>query len=125
MDKDRIPMSVDEGRYAAGYEQGQVHIVTARHDGKLVGYFIFFVISHMHYKTSGPMGYVDMYYILKEHRSGGTGAKLLMLAESSLKAMRGVSKIYLSCKIHQDHDQLFQALGYKPTDRVYTKFIGS
>lgn len=118
-------MCVDEERYAAGEQQGQVHIVTARDEGKLVGYFIFFVISHMHYKSSGPMGYVDMYYILKSHRAGGTGAKLLALAESSLKAMRGVSKIYLSCKIHQDHDALFQALGYRPTDRVYTKFIGS
>jgi GNAT superfamily N-acetyltransferase len=122
IDKVKISMSPDCERYQQMSDVGALHIVTARDDGKLVGYFVWFVFGHMHYKDAGAMAYIDMYYLLPEYRVGGIGAKLIILSESTLK-QRGVSKIYLSCKLHQDHDQLFQALGFKPTDRLYTKVL--
>ena len=123
LDRDKIDLSVDNAKYEQLDDLGLLHIVTARKDGRLVGYFLGFLMIHPHYKEAGLMAVTDIYYLLPEARSGGTGAKLFIEVEKSLKE-RGVVKAYLSCKIHQDHTKLFTRLGWKPTDITFSKIIG-
>lgn len=122
LDKDRLIAKCDEPLYANMEKLNMLHLVTARAEGKLVGYHVSFITPHMHYQGAGAMAFTDMYFTRPEFRQGGLGAKLLTFLETSLRA-RGVFKAYLSHKIAHDRGALFQALGWKPSDVVYSKVI--
>jgi hypothetical protein len=100
--------------------QGKLIIVTARKDKKLVGYWVGAILGHMHYPKAGPMCYTDMYFLHPEHRRGATGVQLIAKAESEAKLL-GAVKFYISCKVHEDHTGLFEAMKYRKTDYVFTK----
>lgn len=120
IDQDHIKLNVNVEKYAELDASGLLHIVSVRSDGRLVGYYMAFILpQHMHYVDAGPMAFTDVYYLLPEER-GSAGAKLMMVAEQTLRA-RGVVKAYLSCKVHQDHTELFEALGWTLTDKAFTK----
>jgi GNAT superfamily N-acetyltransferase len=123
LDKDQIKHDLDYERYAKLFDMGMLFCVTVRDDAKLVGYAIYFVITHMHYKSSGLMATTDMYYLLPEYRRGGIGAKMFIVAEKGLKAL-GVVRAHTSCKVHEDHSELLKALGWKHTDQTFSKFLG-
>jgi GNAT superfamily N-acetyltransferase len=123
LDHDKIDLGVDNQKYQQMDDLGILHILTARKDGRLIGYFLAFLMVHPHYSNAGLMAIADVYYLLPEARSGGTGARLFAEVEKTLKA-RGVVKAYLSCKLHQDHSKLFTRLGWKPTDLTFTKYLG-
>jgi len=96
--------------------------MTARDEGKLVGYVVGLFSPHLHYQSSGPMMIVDMYYTKPEYRKG-VGAKMLAFMEQTARELNAI-KIYLSCKVHRDHTKLFMLLGYKLSDFAFTKRIG-
>src|SRR6185312_6140780 len=96
-------------------------VITARQEGKLIGYLLAVVSTHLHYRTSPRMFIIDAYYILPEFRKGA-GAKLLKFAEHTAKKL-GAIKMYLSCKVHEDHSDLFRALGYRLSDYAFIKRI--
>ncbi len=98
---------------------GLFKVVTVREKGKLVGYLLAVVSTHLHYRNSPKMLIVDAYYISPECRSG-TGVKLIRFTEELAKQL-GAIKIYLSCKVHRDHSQLFTALGYRLSDYAFTR----
>lgn len=122
LDRDKFPLDLSYSRYEKADVEGQILIVTARCAERLIGYFIALTVPHMHYESSGKMAYPDIYYVLPEFRRAGVGAKLLLALEIACKAI-GIVKIYMSCKVHQDHSQLFELLGYKPSDLVFTKVL--
>lgn len=122
LDRDRIPMCMNRDVYEMMEERSLLLTVTARDGKKLIGYYIAVLMNHPHYKHAGLMAATDMFYILRSHRSGGCGAKLLLRAEQALK-QRGVVKASIGTKLHQDQDELLTALGWSPTDRVYSKLL--
>lgn len=123
IDKEEIKLNVDAEKYAAMDQQGVLHIQTMRSNGKLVGYFLAFILpNHMHYLGAGLMAFTDVYYVIPEYLKGGNGAKLFIEAERTMKA-RGVVKAYLSCKVHHDHSELFKKLGWKLSDYAFTKLL--
>jgi GNAT superfamily N-acetyltransferase len=124
LDRERIKLGVDDTRFGVIDEQGLLHILTVRDEGNLVGYFLAVVMAHLHYKDAGLMAFTDMYFVIPEYRVGGCGVKMFMEVERTLRE-RGVVKIYLSCKVHQDHSELFEALGYNASDISFTKYIGT
>ena len=52
LNKDVIPLDPDWDKYRALMTNNLACLITARDDGKLVGYSIFFVTSHPHYKST-------------------------------------------------------------------------
>lgn len=116
-----VPLDIDEKRYAELDEGGALHIVTARRNGLLIGYHVAIVSTHLHY-ASTLHGITDVYYIAPECRHGVTGMRLFQFVEKDLKA-RGVRKLFTATKLHLDQGTLFERLGYKPTERLYTKLI--
>jgi GNAT superfamily N-acetyltransferase len=113
---------LDHERYLAMDAMGAMHIVTARDGAKLVGYIICFVMPHFHYKSSGLTALADMYYILHEYRKGGLGVRMFKEMERGLKE-RGVIRAHMSCKVHEDHTRLFQAMGWRLTDLTFSKLL--
>jgi L-amino acid N-acyltransferase YncA len=121
-DKATVPLDVNFEYYAELARLGQLHIVCARSEGTLVGYHSTFVRPHIRYKST-LMGFVDVYFLHRDHRRGMTGLKLLRAAEASLKA-RGVKKICASTKLSLDMGVLYKRMGYQPAETLYMKYIG-
>lgn len=120
LDQDFAKLDIDEEKYEAAESQGLLMILTVRAETRLVGYYVAAITGHLHYKSSGLMAHTDLYYILPEFRVGATGLKIFLVLERELKA-RGVTKAYLSTKVHSDNTKLFELLGYHLTDKVFTK----
>ena len=120
--KDTIKLNPDYGRYEAMFKSGSMKIVTARDDGKLVGYCIMLLYHHIHYKDQF-MAMDDIFFIAKDYRKGLTGVKLFIKTEEIMKQY-GVTKLSMNVKVHQDVGAIFERLGYKETERMFTKKIG-
>lgn len=122
LDQAKIPLGLDSARFQVLCDQGLLHIVTARKAGVVIGYFVAIVMPHLHYKDAGLMAFTDMYFIRPGCRKGGCGVKLFTEAERTLRE-RGVVKAYLSTKVHQDHTQLFEKLGWRLSDKSFCKVL--
>lgn len=122
LNQDEIKLSCDEEKYEQGEAAGNLIIITARAEGVLVGYYYGMLLNHLHYKDAGLMCYTDVYYLKPAYRKGGAGARFMMAIQQILK-FRGVVKLYMSTKVHQDNGALFERLGMKLSDRVFTKLL--
>jgi GNAT superfamily N-acetyltransferase len=122
LDKDQIPLSINYDQYRTMESKGILYILSARHEGRLVGYYIAFVYPHFHYAEAGLMAFCDVYYMQPRFRRGGFGVQLLAEAERVFRE-RGVVKSYMSCKVHQDHTDLFEKLGWRKSDFCFIKML--
>ena len=95
--------------------------ITCRVDGELIGYIVFIVQPHLHYKDC-ITAFEDLYFIKKEWRKGRLGIRLFQYAEKVLKE-RGVNRIIMHTKVHLDHSSIFEYLGYKHSDKLFTKML--
>lgn len=122
LNRDVVQLACDEEKFAYGESIGCLHVVTARVDGQLVGYYYGALTTHLHYKDSGLMCTTDAYYLRPEFRSGTNGILFIDAILKSLKE-RGAVKLYISTKVHQDNGKLFEAFGMACTDRIFTKVL--
>ena len=77
----------------------------------------------LHYKTC-KTAFEDIYFLKKEYRKGRTGIRLFQFAEKELRN-EGVNRVVMHTKIHLDNSSLFEYLGYKLTDKLYTKILST
>lgn len=122
LDQDEIPYDLDVARYLQLDQLGMLLIVGVRDGDRLVGYAVMFLSPHFHYRSSGLMAMADMYYLLPEYRKGVIGLQLFTALERELKA-RGVTRAHIGCKVHQDHEKLFERLGWRFTDKTFSKLL--
>jgi hypothetical protein len=122
--KDKISeVNPDYALYEAMDAAGKLHLVTARDEGKLVGYYVGVVMPQPHYKTT-LAAMADLYWLHPDYRKGFTGVDFLRFIESSLKE-RGVQVTVMGTKLSKDLGRLYEHLGYQPTDTVWRKWIGN
>ncbi|MDN7881243.1 hypothetical protein [Burkholderia aenigmatica] len=121
LNKDVIKLDPDYERYDALDRAGMVHVATARADGQLVGYHIFVLMTHLHYRQSYTAT-SDITYLRPQHRRGFNGMRFLRFAFESLKPL-GVQRIYTNCKMHHDFGRVLERLGFVEAERIYTKVI--
>lgn len=121
--QDVIPLDVDVERYRAMWEAGKVVIFVARkEDLTLVGYNVYFVIQHLHYKST-LYAMNDVLYVEPSARGAAIAAKMLRAAEDSLR-QRGVKVMGLHIKDVQDWGKLAHHLGYERVESTWSKWIG-
>ena len=118
-----FPLAPDYEAYGKLYNAGMLRCITARSEEGLVGYVIFIVQPHLHYRTCRT-AFEDIYFLKKEYRLGRTGIRLFQFAEEALRA-DGVNRIIFHTKVHLDNSRLFEYLGYKHTDKLYTKILST
>jgi hypothetical protein len=121
-DKERIKLDVWMEAYDLMSKMNQLHIVTVRNEGTIVGYHWSIVRPHLHYKNS-LTAYTDIYFLLPAYRKGFTGVKLFKYVEETLKGI-GVEKMYTASKTKSDKSSIFERLGWTRSEVVYTKYIG-
>ena len=117
----RMPMAPDLDVYSALDKAGSLMVMTARSQGRLVGYCIVVARRHMHY--GALCGFEDAYYLSKEFRQGLAGYKLI---KHMLKALerRGVERSYWMTKEFLSIAKLFERLGMVKVDTVYAIWAG-
>lgn len=120
-DKEVIPLDKNEIEYQMLADHGQLHVVTARKDGTLIGYHYTIVRPHLHYKST-LMGFTDMYFIIPAERKGWIGVKMFKEVERSL-ARRGVVKLFTATKVYLDLSSMFLYMGYRKQEVVFSKIL--
>ena len=123
LNKDFIKLNPDWDRYEELERSKVLHVFTARHEGKLVGYFVMLVVPHLHYMDH-LFAHNDIIYISPEHRKGFAAMRLIRFAEEHLRAM-GVSVMMVNVKRHKPFDALLDRMGYNYIENIYAKRLRS
>lgn len=105
-------------QYRAYETLGVVHAFCALRDGALVGFITVVAPVMPHYSI--PLAVAESFFVAADHRKGGTGLRLLELAEERAKALG--SPGLMVCAPYAG--RLFEVLprrGYTETNRVFFK----
>lgn len=121
LDQEHVPLAVDEAGYVALDGAGILHIVTARDEGRLVGYWLGMVKGHLHYRTT-LHAVMDVVWLHPAYRRGVNGYQLFHAVERTLR-QRGVVKVIMGCKLHLDFSRLYARLGYHEIERTWSKLL--
>ena len=116
-----FPLDPDYDAYRKIADSGNLVCVVCMDDNEVVGYIVFIVQPHLHYKSC-LTAFEDIYYVKPEYRKGRIGIRLFQYAEKVLKSA-GVNRIIMHTKIHLDNSRLFEYLEYKHSDKLYTKIL--
>lgn len=113
-----IEPDLDVEMFDAVEKVGTLRIFTARDEKcALIGYAVFFVSRHPHFKTS-KQALQDALFLSKTARKGMTGYRFIEFCDKSL-ADEGCQVIYQNTSIALDYGPILRRLGYKPVDKVY------
>ena len=119
--KQVVKLDPDWNRYKSLADQKMITIITARDKGVLIGYSLFFVSPHIHYKNN-IMANNDVLYLHPDYRQGRTGLKLIRKCEQVLQEQQ-VDKIVWHVKYAKDFRQILYRLGYEDEDALVGKII--
>ena len=114
--QDDIVLDPDFEIYEAIDKAGKLALYTVRtEDKRLVGYAIYFIRNHHHYKTA-VWAVSDIALVEKAHRSMGLGNGLFDFLEKDLKGC-GVDVIHTMTKVgHPELRMLLQSRGHEATE---------
>ena len=109
--KDLSGVDVSYETYEAVERTGMLRIYTARLDDNLIGYAVYIVKFHPHYKTV-KWAVSDVYWIAPEHRGRTLGARMFKWVEKMLKE-EGVKVMHTTGKTaHPQAKRLLMKLGH-------------
>lgn len=116
-----MPHKLATQRYLAMQNCGGLATITARCDGALVGYAVFFVQGHWHY-ADYLIAQNDLIFLMPEHRAGRNVTRLLDFAEDHLRA-KGATKVYYHVKRSNDWGNLLEARGAAAEEAIYGRLL--
>lgn len=130
LDKAYIFLNPDWDKYLFLEKIGTLHIIAARDNGKLIGYYFGLVQTHLHYAHS-LTAHTDIFYLAPPYRKGYIGVKLFTEAERMVRDLRA-EKWYVASKLHATpHGRrktlnvkpIFDHLGFVQAENLYTKLL--
>lgn len=121
INKEKIKLNPDYSKYEQMQASGILALFTARDEGRLIGYSVFFMIPHMHYRDH-MFAMNDIIFLLPEYRGTMAGADLVQFAEKELKGV-GVSYITYHFKTHLPFGKGLEFLGYEHCENMFGKYI--
>lgn len=122
LNKDKVPLDPMFEVYLEREKAGQLIFATLRSEGKLVGYFVGFIMPHLHYRTCLTCT-MDVFYLSPESRGQRGGLMLFKFVRQELKR-RGVKRWVVGSKCHKDASVLFEALGMNKIEIYYSEYLG-
>ena len=115
--KGQIPLDLDIDQFRLLEESGILRMITARNEGKLIGYVVWLIFPHLHFKgVSHAMA--DLYHVAKSERGKGTGRAMFEYAINYCKGS-GVRRILMGEKIAHPHSKLLESFGFEMTEHFY------
>lgn len=123
--KDRMPLMPQYGEYVHRNILGKLILVTARIDGRIMGYYTAQIAPGFHY-ASTLTATMDLCYIHPSVRNRGLAAPLFRAVEKELKR-RGVQLWFSGYKHHNQLGMpaLLNLLGFQMSDCYESKWIGN
>ena len=116
LDKDVMKLAPDWDKYNQLNNDGKLSVVAAYNDAEMVGYSVFFLNEHIHYKNN-IIANNDVLFLRATHRLGMTGVKLIKYSEMILQQL-GVSKVIWHIKQAKDFRKLLHRMGYQDEDII-------
>lgn len=98
---------------------GNLRIFTARQDGNLIGYAVFFVRRNLHYRKSVQASQ-DILFVRKVNRAATIGWRLIEFCDEQLKS-EGVQAVYQHVKRAHNFGPLLEKMGYELVDLIYAR----
>ena len=125
--RDRVKLEPNIREYLAYEAAAVLHIVTARQEGALIGYFFNLIKAEdLHYRSL-TRAWTDLFFIDPEAVPPlslvAKYRKLIAFTRKELRAL-GVQEHRVSVKLYSDIGRLLEALGYVPQERVYSILLG-
>lgn len=120
--KDFVPLDVDEAAYRSAEARGALVAMTARDDGKLIGYAVYFTRYHPHYRQTF-WATNDIFWVTPTSRGAGVGVRLFRFVEETLRGL-GVEIMNTSFKLaHPEAKPILEHLGHEAIETVYQKVL--
>lgn len=113
-----IDLDPDWDFYSKAEAANCLRVFTARKEGKLIGYALYFLKSNAHYKGSLQASQ-DILFVHPEHR-GKLGMKLIKWCDAQLQA-EGVQVVYHHVKTAHNFGPLLERMGYQAVDIIFAK----
>ena len=101
---------------------GMLHVFSATHEGRLIGYITVLAPVLPHY--SAVVAVTESFFVAKVHRKTGAGLKLLRAAEQKAAAL-GSPALLVSAPFGGDLAEVLPHVGYVETNRVFCKPLAS
>jgi hypothetical protein len=115
---DVIVLDPDLRRYNDYYNKNILEIHTIRNDGVLIGYSLWFLTKHIHYKNSLTAS-SDVLYISPEYRKGMLGIKFIKWTTNEIKK-RNPQRIMFHVKPFLDYSPILERLGAGYFEKTYS-----
>lgn len=131
LNQDKVPLDPQYPLYLDREAHGQVLLVVLREAGRVVAYFIGFVMPGLHYQTCLTMQ-MDIFWLHPDYRDEDslTALEAHMLAMQLFEAVRdeakrrGVQRWFAGSKLHKDASRVFEELGMIEVERYYSQWLG-
>lgn len=124
LNQSEVPLDPQYDEYLRRDAAGSVLFVALREAGALIGYYVGFVASGLHYRTCLTLQ-TDIFYLSPDHRNGSPvpALKLFRAVEQEARR-RGVQRWFVGSKTHRDASRLFQHLKFDLVETHYAKMLG-
>lgn len=119
--QDKIGLDPDYDRYLALERADAIRCYTIREEGRIIGYWVFFLTPHLHYK-SDKFAINDIVYVEPEWRLPGVTPSAFVYVEDQLRA-EGASVITYHMKVYKPFESMLKGLGYDHLEHQYGKYI--
>lgn len=120
--KDKISYVPSYDKYYALEDAGVLHIVIARDEGKIIGYYVSMVNYSLHYMNT-KFAVNDILFIHPDYRGGSAAYRMFKFAFKELKKI-GVDCITIHMKTDFPFDRLCESLGMKKQEYLYSIYVG-
>jgi hypothetical protein len=118
------PFNPRRERYEQYNDAGLFRLLTARDQGRLVGYFGVYLMESMHSQL--PIAREDTFYLAPSHRGGRNALRFLRYVEAFISRSAPI-EILFSCE--DDNDSgikgLLEYLDYRSVIHVYSKHLST
>ena len=114
---DGITLSPDWDKYKQAYDNGMLRVYIAKAGDLIVGYSVYFVSKHLHYRES-LQATCDMIFIRPTRR--GFGKKFIAWIDEQLKN-DGVCAVYRHASFKNKFGLLLGRMGYKEQEVTFIK----
>lgn len=119
--QDKIALDPDYDRYLHLERAGMLRAYILRNKGEVVGYWIFFVMPHPHYRQD-LFAVNDVVYVDPAYRHGDTTPACFTHIEAEL-AREGVAVLTYHMKTYRPFQAMMQGLGYDHLEHLYGKCL--
>jgi hypothetical protein len=115
---DVIKLDPDLDTYEALVKLDKLEVHTIRDSEKLIGYSLWFITNHIHYKKSITCS-SDILFIHPEYRKGMTGVKFIKWSVAKIKE-HNPQRIMFHVKDSVDYSAIIKRMGAKHFESIYT-----